>query len=76
MAKPNRMGSTFAERKAAREGSEFKPPVSVETGNTTFAERTGKAVKVEPKQVEKDDEATENKAVKSSESKSPARKKS
>ena len=59
--KPNRMGGTFAERKAAREGADFEAPEQPETGNTTFAERSGKAVP---------NTGAENKSVKASSKKS------
>jgi hypothetical protein len=74
MSKPSPMGSTFAERKAAREGKPFDPPAAPETGNTTFAERAGKPSRGDRKAVQEDDETAENKAVKSAASKRPAKK--
>lgn len=71
MSKPNPMGGTFAERKAAAEGkSSFDAPavdVPGEVANTTFAERAAAREKAE-KQVRSS--STEDKAVASSESKS------
>lgn len=70
--KPNRMGATFAERLAARNGDTSFTPVDLPiTDNTTFAERAGKPSK---KAVKDDDEQVEDKAVKSAESKAPAKK--
>lgn len=59
---PDRMGSTFAERKAAREGGEFTPPEPAEvrgSSNTTFAERAGRSEKA----VDAETDEVEDKAV-------------
>jgi hypothetical protein len=61
-------GATFAERKAARLASEKGPEVKVDD----LPDRT----RVEPKQVDKDAEEVEDKAVTSSQSKRTTRKKS
>lgn len=58
--KPNRMGATFAERKAAREGEDFESTPAPETGNTTFAERGGKS---NAKAVDAETDEVEDKAV-------------
>lgn len=63
---PDRMGSTFAERKAAREGNEFVPPNPAEirgASNTTFAERAGRPKKTAAKVVDTEAEEVEDKAV-------------
>lgn len=74
MAKPDPMGATFAERKAAAEGkATFSDPTPDAPGadeNTTFADRAKAASKATTKQVE--DDGAENKAVK----KTAARRKS
>lgn len=65
MSKPNPMGDTFAERKAAAAGAdEFEVPEPQHRsagGNTTFAERAGR--KPSAKAVDEDTDGAENKAV-------------
>lgn len=67
MTKPNPMGGSFAERKAAREGSKSFDAPKVEKPedyvNTTFAERAKAGEKSERKAVDSDAEGAENKAV-------------
>lgn len=64
MAKPNPMGSSFAERAAAARGDEDWAPPEDESAepapNTTFAERAGAEAKV----VTAEDEKSEGKAPK------------
>lgn len=67
MAKPDPMGATFAERKAAAEGkASYDDPTPDAPGaedNTSFADRAKAAKKADAKQVES---GAENKAVKKS----------
>lgn len=63
MTKPNAMGATFAERKAAADGADSfdAPTASTEHHNATFSERRGGTKAVQE---------SENKAVRSADSKS------
>lgn len=74
MGKPNPMGSTFAERKAAAEGkasfTDPTPDPADEAENTSFADRAKAAKKASSKAVDSD--GAEDKSVK----KSAAKKKS